>query len=390
MRLLRFARNDKDKNSRKDMRFYRPTFAEIDLGAVRYNLRKIKRMLGKDIKILAVVKADAYGHGMSEVAKAIVKEGVDYLGVASLDEARDLRRIGIKKNIIVLGPILPEEAEGVLKFNVIQTVSCLRMAKVLSELGQKKKKKIRIHIKIDTGMGRIGFWHEEAIDFIKKIASLKNIIIDGIFTHFPSAEDDKVFTRRQISIFKSLIEDLWSHNIYIPLKHTSNSMALIDFKDAHMNMVRPGLIMYGLYPKKDLERRLRLRPALKLKTRVVHVKPVKKGRSISYGRTFIAKKDTKIATIPVGYGDGYSRHLSSRAHVLIRGRRAPVVGRICMDMTMVDVGHIKGVRPGDDVVLIGSQGKDAITAGEIAGLSGTIPYEVVCNIGRRVPRIYKA
>ncbi len=372
------------------MKFYRPTFVEVDLGAVRYNLRKIKRMLSKDIKLLAVVKADAYGHGMSEVAKAIVKEGVDYLGVASLDEARELRRIGIKKNIIVLGSILPEEAEGVLKFNVIQTVSCLRMAKVLSELGQKKKKKIKIHVKIDTGMGRIGFWHEEAIDFIKKIASLKNIIIDGIFTHFPSAEDDEVFTRSQIDDFNSLAGRLLNAGIDIPLKHTSNSMALIDFKEAHMNMVRPGLIMYGLHPRGDLLEKIKLKPALKLKTKVVHLKTVPKGRSVSYGRTYIANEDTRIATIPVGYGDGYPRHLSNRADVLIKGKRAPIVGRICMDMTMVYTGHIKGVRVGDEVVLIGGQGKDIIRAEELAKLIYTIPYEIVCNIGRRVPRIYKS
>jgi len=371
------------------MRFYRPTFAEIDLSAICHNLRSIKKIIRPDTRILAVVKADAYGHGIDEVSKAIVKEGVDYLGVASLDEARGLRRIDIKNDIIVLGPILPEEAEGVLRFNVIQTVSCLRVAKELSKLGQAKNKKIRIHIKIDTGMGRIGFWHEEAAGFIKKISLLKNIIIDGIFTHFPSAEDDKIFTQRQISAFNSLIEDLRDHDIYIPLRHASNSMALIDFKDAHMNMVRPGLIMYGLYPRRDLEGRLKLRPALNLKTRVVHVKRVARGRSISYGRTFVAKRATTIATIPVGYGDGYSRHLSSRAHVLIKGRRVPIAGRICMDMTMVDVGHIKGVRPGDDVVLIGRQGKDRVTVEEIARLSGTIPYEVVCSIGRRVPRIYK-
>ena len=371
------------------MKFYRPTFAEIDLGAIRYNLMRIKQIAGRDTKILGVVKADAYGHGMKEVSRVIVKEGVDYLGVASLDEAQELRKAGIKDRIIVLGAILPEEVEGVLRFNVIQTVSDLHIARLLSRLGQAKDKIIKVHVKIDTGMGRIGFWHEEAIGFIKKIVSLENIVVDGIFTHFPSAEDNKVFTQRQIKIFKLLIEDLQRHNIDIPVKHTSNSMALIDFQDSHMNMVRPGLIMYGLYPKAGMEKRLNLRPALRLKTRVVHVKPAAKGRGISYGRTFVVKKGTWIATIPVGYGDGYSRHLSNRGHVLIKGRRAPIVGRVCMDMSMVDVGHLKNVRPGDDVVLIGTQGRETITTEELARLTGTIPYEVVCNIGRRVPRIYK-
>ena len=371
------------------MKFYRPTFAEIDLGAIRYNLRRIKQMAGKDTKVLGVVKADAYGHGMKEVSRVIVEEGVDYLGVASLDEARELRKVGIKNRIIVLGVILPEDAEGVLRFDVIQTVSDLRIARLLSKLGQAKNKTIKVHIKIDTGMGRIGFWHEEAIGFVKKIASLKNIVIDGIFTHFPSAEEDKIFTQGQIDLFKLFIENLWRHDIDIPLKHTSNSIGLIDFKDAHMNMVRPGLIMYGLYPKPGLERKMRLRPAMRLKTKVVYVKSASKGRSISYGRTFVVKKDTRIATIPVGYGDGYSRHLSNKAHVLIKGKRAPIVGRVCMDMSMVDVGHLKNVRPGDDVVLAGMQGREMITVEELARITNTIPYEVVCNIGCRVPRIYK-
>jgi len=370
-------------------KFYRPTFAEIDLGAILYNLRQIRNRVDKDIKIMAIVKADAYGHGMKEVSQAVARKGIDYFGVVSLDEARTLREAGIKKNIIVLGAILPEEVEGVLRFNVIQTVSDLAIARLLSQLAQSKKRIIKVHAKIDTGMGRLGVWHKDAVNFVKKLASLKNIKVDGIFTHFPSAEDDKVFTRNQLRDFKSLIEELLRHGIDIPIKHTSNSMAVIDFKDSHMNMVRPGLIMYGLHPRSDLAKKLRLRPALKLKTKVVYVKPVSRGRSISYGRTYVTKKDTNIATIPVGYGDGYSRDLSNRGHVLIKGRRLPIVGRVCMDMSMVDAGRSRTVKPGDDVVLIGKQGKDAVTVEEIARLSNTIPYEVVCNIGRRVPRIYK-
>ena len=370
-------------------KFYRPTFAEIDLGAILYNLRQIRNRVDKDIKIMAIVKADAYGHGMKEVSQAVARKGIDFFGVASLDEARTLREAGIKKNIIVLGAILPEEVEGVLRFNVIQTVSDLAIARLLSQLAQSKKRIIKVHAKIDTGMGRLGVWHKDAVNFVKKLASLKNIKVDGIFTHFPSAEDDKVFTRNQLRDFKSLIEELLRHGIDIPIKHTSNSMAVIDFKDSHMNMVRPGLIMYGLHPRSDLAKKLRLRPALRLKTKVVYVKPVSRGRSISYGRTYVTKKDTNIATIPVGYGDGYSRDLSNRGHVLIKGRRLPIVGRVCMDMSMVDAGRSRTVKPGDDVVLIGKQGKDAVTVEEIARLSNTIPYEVVCNIGRRVPRIYK-
>ena len=370
------------------MRFYRPTFAEISLSALRHNIKRIREIAGKGVAILGVVKADAYGHGMQTVSRTIVKEGVDYLGVASLDEACELRRIGIKSKIIVLGSILPKEADGVLRFNVIQTVSSLGIAEALSRLGRRKKRNIKVHIKIDTGMGRIGFWHQEAVRFIKKIALLKNITIDGIFTHFPSAEDDVSFTEKQIRDFTSLTEELEVSGISIPLRHTSNSMALVDFKESHMNMVRPGLVMYGLHPRGDLIEKLGLRPVLKLKTKIVQVNSVPKGRSVSYGRTYITKKNTRIATILVGYGDGYPRHLSNRADVLINGRRAPVVGRVCMDMSMIDVGHIKDVKVGDDVVLIGPQGKEKITAEELARFIYTIPYEIVCNIGRRVPRIY--
>jgi len=369
------------------MRYYRPTFAEIDLGAICHNLEIVGHIVKSDTKILGVVKADAYGHGMQEVSKAIV-DYVDYFGVASLDEAATLRSIGIKKPVLVIGAILPEEAEGVLKLNVIQTVSDLDIPLRLSRLAQARNKLVRVHIKIDTGMGRLGFWHEEAIGFIKKISRLRNIIIDGIFTHFPNAEADRVFTQNQIRNFKHLAEGLLDHNIHIPVKHTANSMALIDFKDSHMNMVRPGLMMYGIYPKLSLMKNILLRPALSLKTRINYLKSVPKGRSISYGMTYVTSRPTKIATIPVGYGDGYSRHFSNKASVLVNGKRCPVIGRVCMDMCMVDVGHVKNVKVGDEVVLIGSQGNEIIRAEELARLINTIPYEILCNIGRRVPRLY--
>jgi len=370
------------------MRFYRPTFAEIDLGAIRHNLEIVSHIVGSDTKILGVVKADAYGHGMSKVSKAIA-DYVDYFGVASLDEAAVLRRIGIKKPILAIGAILPAEIEGVLRFNVIQAVSDLDIPRRLSRLALSRGRKVKVHVKVDTGMGRLGFWHEEAIGFIKEIAKLKNIVIDGIFTHFPNAEADRVFTYNQIRNFKRLVEELWDNNIYIPVKHTANSMGLIDFKDSHMNMVRPGLMMYGIYPKETLMKNILLRPALALKTKITYLKSIPKGRSISYGMTYVTPRPTKIATIPVGYADGYSRYFSNRAHVLVNGVSCPVVGRICMDMCMVDVGQLKKVKTGDEAVLIGRQGKEIIRAEELARLINTIPYEVLCNIGRRVPKVYK-
>lgn len=370
------------------MKYYRPTFAEINLDAICHNLEVVSHIVKSGTKILGVVKADAYGHGMKEVSKAIL-DYVDYFGVASLDEAAVLRSIGIQKPVLVIGAILPEEIEGVVRFNAIQTVSDLDIPKRLSKLARSKNKKIKVHVKIDTGMGRLGFWHEEAIGFIKKISRLKNIIIDGIFTHFPNAEADSVFTCNQIRNFKRLAENLQDNNIHIPVKHAANSMGLIDFKDSHMNMVRPGLMMYGIYPKESLMKNILLRPALTLKTKISYLKPTPGGRNISYGMTYVTRRPTKIATIPVGYGDGYSRHFSNKAEVLVNGIRCPIVGRVCMDMCMVDVGHLKNVKAGDDVILIGSQGNEIIRAEELARLINTIPYEVLCNIGHRVPRIYK-
>lgn len=370
------------------MRYYRPTLAEIDLEAIRHNLEIVSHIVKSDTQILGVVKADAYGHGMKEVSKAII-DYVDYFGVASIDEAASLRGIGIRKPILVIGAILPDEIEGVLRFNVIQTVSDLIVPKKLSKLAGAKNKTVKVHIKIDTGMGRLGFWHKEAIGFIKEIAKLKNIVIDGIFTHFPNAELDKVFTYNQIRDFKNLVEDLWDNNIDIPIKHTANSMGLIDFKDSHMNMVRPGLMMYGIYPKKSLMKNIFLKPALTLKTKVTHLKSMPKGRSISYGMTYVTQRPTKIATIPIGYGDGYSRHFSNKAEVLINGSRCPIVGRVCMDMCMIDVESVKNIKVGDDVILIGAQGNEIIRAEELSTLINTIPYEVLCNIGHRVPRVYK-
>ncbi len=370
------------------MKFYRPTFAEIDLEAARKNLRAVCRLVGETTKVLAVVKADAYGHGVNEIAKAFEEERLECFGVASLDEAGNLRRLGIKRPILVLGQILPEEAAGVFKFNVIQTVSDLNLVKALNKIAERKNKISRVHIKVDTGMGRLGFWHKEAIRFVREIKRLKHMFIDGIFTHLSSADEDVDFTNQQIRDFRTLIGELKREGIDIPNIHIANSMAVIGFKDSHMNLVRPGLMLYGIYPKEEVKRHIKLEPVMSLKTRIIFLKEVPPGRSISYGRTYITKKRTKIATIPIGYGDGYLRGLSNKAWVLIRGHRAPIVGRICMDLSMVDVGNIPDAKVGDEVVLIGRQGKESISAEELARLSDTIPYEIVCSVGRRVPRIY--
>jgi len=249
--------------------------------------------------------------------------------------------------------------------------------------------KAKVHIKIDTGMGRMGIWHEEALNLVKKVSAESGMILEGIYTHFSSAGRDDFFTAYQIEAFEKLLSSIEKNWIKIPLRHAANSIATVDFHRAHLNLVRPGLVIYGMYPKHTFPRIIKLKPALELKTRVVFIKDTPPGRSISYGRTFITHKHTKIATLPIGYADGYGRKLSNKAEVLIRGRRARVVGKITMDQTMVDVGHINGVKMGDEVVLIGKQGREEIRAENLARMAESIAYEVVCGISNRVPRVYK-
>ena len=371
----------------------RPTWVEIDLGAIRHNLGQIKKLIGTkepaSPKIMVVVKANAYGHGLIEVAKTLEKLDVQYLGVASLDEAAYLRREGIKLPILVLGTILPQEVDSALDYDVTLTVCSKEVAQTLNNKAKVLGKIVPVHIKIDTGMGRIGIWHQQAFDFVKKLAKLKHIRMEGIYTHFASASRDNFFTNYQLESFENLLKKLAQKNIQFTYRHAANSIALVDLKKSHFNLVRSGIIIYGIYPKRSFARILNLKAALSLKTRLVYLKEVPAGRSISYGRTFITEKTTRIATLPVGYADGYGRILSNRASVLVKGQRAPVVGKVTMDQTMVEVGHIKGVKVGDEVVLIGRQRQAQMRAEEIARVSKTIPYEIVCSITNRVPRSYK-
>ncbi len=371
----------------------RPTWAEIDLGAIKYNLAQIKKLVGgarkNSPRIMVVVKANAYGHGLIEVAKTLEKLRVDYLGVASLDEAIALRKEGIKLAVLVLGSILPEEVDLALDYDVALTVCNKELAQTLNNKAKAKNITMPVHIKIDTGMGRIGIWHEEAPEFVKMLKRMKYIRAEGIYTHFTSASRDNFFTNYQLESFENLLRRLNRENIQFHYKHAANSIALVDLKKSHFNLVRPGIIVYGMYPKRNFAKILKLKPALSLKTRIVYLKDVPVGRSISYGRTYITEKPTRIATLPIGYADGYGRILSNRASVLVKGEKAPVVGKITMDQTMVDVGHIKGVEIGDEVVLIGRQGRLQMRTEEIARVSKTIPYEIVCSITNRVPRVYK-
>jgi alanine racemase len=372
--------------SNKNAIGYRPTWAQINLDNLEDNFKKVKSLLYAQTKVLVTVKADAYGHGLVAVAKRLAACGVDYLGVASIDEGIELRKSGIKVPILILGLILKKDIGPLFIYRLIPTVCDKEMAAALNARAAALKQKIPVHIKVDTGMGRIGVLHSGALELVIGIHKLKNIIVEGIFTHFALADLGRKFTILQINLFNKLVEDLKKRGIAIPLVHAANSIGLINYRNSHFTMVRPGLVIYGLAPTKNLN--LKLKPVLSLKTRVVFVKRVGPGYGISYGLTYITKRSTHIVSLPVGYGDGYPRNLSNLAWVLIGGRRFRISGRICMDQIMVDVGNFKP-RVGDEVVLIGKQGKQQVTAEELADLSGTIAYEIVCGLGSRIPRIYK-
>jgi alanine racemase len=352
---------------------------------------QIKKLLGPDIKILVAVKANAYGHGILEVSKVLVDSGVNYLGIGTIDEGALLRKKGFKIPILMLGSILKDEIGTAIKNNITQTVADIQLAEAINRHASKVKKEAKVHIKIDVGMGRIGIWHQEALEFIKRLISLKSLEIEGIFSHFPSADEDRILTHQQIKDFSRLIDELEALNMYIKYKHMANSVAVVDYKDSHMNLVRPGLMVYGLHPRKDFVcKKIKLKPAMSLYSRIVYIKDVPPGRKISYGGTHTTTSHTKIATIPIGYGDGLNRHLSNKGSVMIRGKMAPIVGRVCMDQIMVDVGGIMEVKVGDLVTIIGKQGAEKITTEEIARLCETIPYEVACWFDNRIPRLYKS
>lgn len=364
---------------------YRPTWAEVNLKSLAFNLNQVKKLLSAKTLILATIKADGYGHGLIPVARKLAASGVDYFGVASIDEGIKLRAAGIKIPVLILGLILKEDIIPLVDYKLIPTICSYDLALKLDRLGQRLAQRIKVHIKVDTGMGRIGLNQQETLKFIRRVRRLKFIEIEGIFTHFALADTNKKFTAGQINSFNQLISQLEAEGIHIPLAHAANSMGLLAYRQSHFNMVRPGLVLYGLYPKTGLK--INLKPILSLKTKVMYVKKVAKGRGISYGHIYITKKKTTIITLPIGYGDGYPRNLSNIGSILVKGKRFKICGRICMDQIMVDVGDLK-VRLGDEVVLIGKQGKDRISAEELARQCKTIPYEIVCGLGNRIPRVY--
>lgn len=373
-----------------DIKYQRPTYAEIDIRALVHNLNEAKRLAGSKSQILAIVKADAYGHGAVTISEALVRNGIQYLGTALVEEAIELRDAGIKIPIIVLGGIFEEQIPKIAEYNLTPVVYQEGFLKAIANEAGNINRQINIHIKIDTGMGRIGVLPYEAVDFVKKAASQKNIKVEGIMTHFADADlADKAYAEKQTAEFTAIVNKINKEGIDMPYQHISNSAALIGFENNKFNMARPGIMLYGYAPfSKGKEGGLNLIPVMSLKTKILHLKRVLAGTYISYGRTFVAKRESIIATLPIGYADGYSRALSNKGSVIVKGKKAPIAGRVCMDMTMIDVTDIDGVDVNDEVVLIGKQGKETITADDIAMLANTISYEVLCCVGKRVPRVY--
>lgn len=369
----------------------RTVWAEINLDNLISNIKKIRQITKEDTLIASVVKANAYGHGSIGVAKALLEEGIDILAVAMVQEAEELISNNVNAKFLIFGYTPCEYAEYVILNEFSQCVFDIETAKHLSYKACELNKSCNIHIKVDTGMNRLGFKPSE-IDIILEISKLPNLNVEGIFTHFSQADDiDKTFTKNQFETFNNVIDELNQKGLDILIKHCSNSAAVVDLDFMNMDLVRVGNIMYGLKPSKDVKID-DLKPVMTFKAKVSHVKFVQKGEFISYGKTFIAEKNMKIAILPVGYADGYTRLLSNKAYVLIKGVRCKVVGNICMDQCMVDVSNLEDVNVGDEVVLFGTQiyeGKQFIIyADELASLIDTINYEIVCMVSRRVPRVY--
>jgi len=365
------------------------SWAEIDLGALKRNFAAIRNLLQPDTMLMAVVKANAYGHGMLEIAKICLENGADYLAVANVQEALELRQTGIMVPILVLGMVPPEQAESLINNDIETAVADLESALIYSQAASPAHP-ARLHIKLDTGMGRIGFQTDEkSVGEIKEIHQLPNISVQGIFSHFATADfEDKGYSHQQAQQFNDFIQRLEAMNIHIPVKHLANSAAIMDIPETQYNMVRSGIIMYGLYPSAQVKKeKLPLEPVMRLKTRISFLKILPPNRSVSYCRTFITPKDTLVATVPIGYADGYSRLLSNKAWAVVRGQKVPLIGNVCMDQCMFDVTGVEGVKTGDEVVLFGRP-EDGITADDLAQIMGTINYEIVCTVGRRIPRIY--
>jgi alanine racemase len=379
-------------------------WAEIDLQAIAHNMRELRRFTRPKAGLMAAVKGNAYGHGAVRIAQTAVANGVDALGVARIEEGLELRQAGLDVPILIMGYTAPSLTPRLIDHALTQTVYTLDTARALSAAAQGLGKTLKVHLKVDTGMGRLGLVPDSgrssssdipasgrALEEVLQIHQLPGLKLEGIFTHFASADSaDKTFAHQQLNRFNRFLAELEKAGIDGITQHAANSAAIIDLPDSHLDMVRAGIALYGLYPSDEVgQGKINLIPAMTLKARIIHLKPVAAGFKVSYGSTYTTPAPTTIATVPVGYADGYSRLLSNRGQMLVQGQRAPIVGRICMDLTMLDVGHIADVNLDDEVVVFGRQGKTVLSADEVAALIDTINYEIVAGLTARVPRIYK-
>lgn len=379
------------------MRENQRAWAEVNLNRIEQNIISIRKHVRPETKIMAVVKADAYGHGFLRASKSLIENGADYLAVACIDEAIQLRHNNINVPILILGYTSPDRAVELVNYNIYPTVYDLDFARALSRAAVQIGRSIGVHVKIDTGMARIGFLYgyglqedQKTVQSIHQLCQMPGIVVEGIFTHFSKAdEEDPSQTFQQFEKFMDLNDKLRKNGINIKIKHCCNSAATIRFPQMHLDMVRPGLILYGLYPSECCKTgKVDLKPAMELKTRVIHIKEVGAGVALSYGGSYVTTGKTKIATLPIGYGDGYQRALSNRAEVLVNGQKAPIIGKICMDQCMIDVTNVNTISVGDLVTVFGEQKGEMMPVERLAELTDTINYEILCMIGKRIPRIY--
>lgn len=374
------------------MKTYSRVYARVDLDAIASNMEHMKQKLNENTKIMAVIKADGYGHGAVQIAQMM--ENIDYIwgyAVATLDEAVVLKSEGMKKPVLVLGCVFPDQYMEMLKNEIRMNVYTEEMAEAISQIAVREGMTAYMHIKLDTGMARLGFDTDtESLNAIYRISQMKNVCMEGIFTHFAKADDtDKTFTQKQIQDFLWMTKNLKEKGVEFQYEHCANSAAIMDVPDAYFDLVRAGISTFGLYPSETVNKEnIRLKPAMALKSHVAFVKNIQAGTPISYGGTYVSDKPMRIATIPVGYADGYPRNLSNKGFVLIRGKKAPIVGRVCMDQFIVDVTHIDGVSFGDKVTLIGRDGNESITIEMLSELSGRFNYEFICDLGKRIPRVF--
>ncbi|MHC2994324.1 MAG: alanine racemase [Candidatus Atribacteria bacterium] len=367
-----------------------PTWVEISLDAIAQNVKNIKKLIGKERELMVVVKGNAYGHDAWEVSSVALKYGATRLAVARIEEGIFLRKAGITVPLLVLGLTLEEQVKLMLSHNITPTVCRLEIIRKISQIAIKMKRIAKIHLKVDTGMGRLGIFPQDVLGFVKKVITMENVEVEGIFTHFSVADEkDKTYTENQFKKFIDVIKNLEIKGIKIPIKHVGNSATLLDLPHMWLDMVRPGISVYGQYPSIEVKKTINLKPAQEFKTKIVSLKELPPGKSISYGRTYITKKRMVVASLPAGYADGYNRLLSNQGEVLVRGKRVPIIGRVCMDQCIIDVTNLPQVKIGDEIALWGRQGDEIITVEEIAQKIGTINYEVLhMPDKKRVPKLF--